>query len=66
MSFSLSQNDGYELLNIISNYFGSDIKPRLAKNTYIIDIYRKTVLSNIINHFNKYNLLGNKNTDFLK
>ncbi|CAN3377474.1 putative intron-encoded DNA endonuclease; homing endonuclease; LAGLIDADG domain (mitochondrion) [Diutina rugosa] len=66
MSFSLSQNDGYELLNIISNYFDSDIKPRLAKNTYIIEIYRKTVLSNIINHFNKYNLLGNKNTDFLK
>lgn len=64
-TFSLNHKDK-QLIKFISNYFGSNIKPKLIENTYNIEIYKKEVLLNITNHLYKYNLLGYNNTKFIK
>ncbi len=68
-SYSISQLDNQNLLNLIANYFKVNNKSRLIKNTniYILEIYKKEILvNNIINHFNNYPLLGNKYDSFNK
>lgn len=63
-TFTLNYKDK-QLIDFISKYFGSNIRPKLIQNTYYIEIYKKEVLFNIINHLYKYNLLGYNNFKFI-
>jgi cytochrome c oxidase subunit 1 len=59
--FSVGQNDDRYLLNMIKTYFNLTVS---AKNPYhnffVIEIYKKLTLKEIIKHFHQYPLLGNK------
>lgn len=64
-SFTIGQNNDLYLIEIIKNYFNIQTKIRLIKNKfYLIETYRKSTLLNIINHCNKYPLLGDKLISF--
>lgn len=69
-SFSIGQNDDLYILEYIKTYFNVtnkiSLKPSKINNNkfYIIEIYKKDVLNNIINHLNNYPLLGNKLISF--
>ena len=67
-SFSISQNNDKYLLEFIKNYFNIANNIRVIKNKkvennnifYILEVYKKDTLLNIINHFDNNPLLGNK------
>lgn len=66
-SFSIGQNDDYYLIEGIKQYFNATNTVRNTyKNFYIIEIYKKSVLNNIITHCNNYPLLGEKKESLIK
>ena len=80
-SFSIGQKTDKYLLESIKLYFDAknmirEIKaidrsnilkyPRELLDFYLLEIYRKETLFKIIDHFNKFPLLGNKNDSFIK
>lgn len=61
-SFSIGQNDDLYLINSIKNFFEIENKVRNSYgNFYLLEVYKKEKLKFIINHFNNYPLLGEKN-----
>lgn len=66
-SFSIGQNYDFYILEYIKLYFNATNKIRFLKNKfYFIEIYKKEVLNNIVNHILKYPLLGTKKVSFIK
>jgi hypothetical protein len=66
-SFSISQKYDKFLLEEIRLYFNASNKVRtINDNFYLLEIYRKDILINIIDHFVKYPLLGEKKISFDK
>ena len=66
-SFSISQKDNYFLMEKIKKYFLIQSKIRSLKNNlHVIETYRKESLFKIIEHLNKYPLLGEKTISFNK
>jgi hypothetical protein len=65
-SFSIGQNNDIYLLNAIKNFFGATNIIRNKNNFYILEIYRKDILFNIINQCENYPLLGAKYDSLLK
>ena len=66
-SFSIGQNYDLYILEYIKLYFNATNKIRFLKDKfYIIEIYKKEALNNIVNHINKYPLLGGKKLSFIK
>lgn len=66
-SFSIGKNDDLFLIEYIKTYFNSSNKINLKNNNfYIIEIYKLSNLLLIIDHCNKYPLLGEKLISFLK
>ncbi len=68
-SFSISQDNEYNLIKSIVLFFNITnkiIKPYKNKNLFIIEVYKKSILLDIYNHFNKYPLLGNKYSQMIK
>lgn len=60
-SFSIGQKDDLYLITAIKQFLCSNNTIRNTKrNFYSIEIYKKETLTKIINHFNKYPLLGEK------
>ena len=60
-SFSIGQNDDIYLIHFIKQYFNIDNKIRnLNRKFYLLEVYNKKTLYNIINHCNSYPLLGEK------
>lgn len=60
-SFSIGQNDDKYLIEIIKSHFNIQSKVRNPyKQFWCIETYRILTLHNIITHFNKYPLLGEK------
>ncbi len=66
-SFSIGQNDDEFLLSAINHKFGGVNKIiNKYKVFYILEVYRKSVLINIVSHFVKYPLLGHKKVSYNK
>jgi cytochrome c oxidase subunit 1 len=66
-SFSIGQNDDFYLINAIREFLVATNKVRNSyRNFYSLEIYKKDVLKNIIEHFNNYPLLGEKAESFHK
>lgn len=66
-SFSIGQNDERYLIESIRNYFEIVSKVRNPYKTFwIIETYRHSTLINLIKHFYKYPLLGEKLTSYSK
>lgn len=64
-SFSIRQKNEKELIEYIKRYFLIQSKVRLLKdNIWSIETFRKSTLINIINHCEKYPLLGQKYISF--
>ena len=65
-SFSIGQNNDVYLLEAIRAKFGG-VNKVINKNRvfWVLEIYRKSVLIEICNHFNKYPLLGYKQVSFI-
>lgn len=60
-SFSIGQNDDYYLINAIKQHLGvTNIVRNPYRNFYFLEVYNKETLQKIINHFNRYPLLGEK------
>ena len=60
-SFSIGQNDDFYLIEAIQQYFKATNKVRNSKgNFYVLEVYKKEVLLNIITHCTNYPLLGEK------
>lgn len=60
-SFSIGQNDDFYLINAIKQYFEIvNLVRNPYKNFFFIEIYKKEILKNIINHCYYYPLLGEK------
>lgn len=66
-SFSIGQNDDYYLIEYIKNFFFINSKIRkINNNFFLLETYKKLTLISIINHLNKYPLLGEKNISLIK
>lgn len=68
-SFSIGQNNDVYILNLIKTHFDASNKvrkPYIDKDFYLLEIYRKDVLSKIISHCETYPLLGAKYDSLLK
>lgn len=66
-SFSIGLNKDKYILDYIKNYFNISNQVRIINNKFwFIEVYRKSVLLNIINHCIKYPLLGEKILSFNK
>jgi hypothetical protein len=66
-SFSIGQNDDRYLLESIRNYFKIQSNVRNSyKSFWVIETYRKSTFINLIEHFNKYPLLGEKLNSYSK
>lgn len=66
-SFSIAQNDDKYILDKIKNHFNITNKVRkIEDRVWLIEIYRKSALINIINHCIEYPLLGEKLISFTK
>lgn len=64
-SFSISQKHDAYLLEAIKLYFNaSNIVRTPSPDFYLLEIYKKDVLKNVINHCKTYPLLGLKNISF--
>jgi hypothetical protein len=60
-SFSIGQNDDKYLIESIRNYFEIQSKVRNPYKTFwVIETYRHSTFINLVKHFNKYPLLGEK------
>ena len=66
-SFSIGQKNDKYILEYIKNYFNATNQIRqINDNFWSIEIYKKSTLINIINHFHCYPLLGEKLLSFNK
>lgn len=66
-SFNIGQNYDKKLLLIIKEYFkATNMVRNPNKNFYLFEVYKKKVLLEIINHIDKYPLLGEKKINFIK
>jgi hypothetical protein len=66
-SFSIGQNNDLFLLEKIRTYFGIVVKPRCINSRFwLLETYRRESLINIIAHFLKYPLIGEKKISFNK
>ena len=66
-SFSIGLNNDKYLLEMVANYFTITNKVRNPYgNFFILEVYKKVVLSVIISHFNNYPLLGDKSQSLNK
>ena len=66
-SFSIGQKNDLYLLNLIKSQFNIPNKIRNTKNKFwLIEVYRKSILLEIINHCTKFPLIGNKKISFFK
>lgn len=64
-SFSIGQKHDEYLIRIIKNYFKiENIIRNPQKDFYLIEVYKKSILLIIIEHFNNYPLLGEKLNSF--
>ena len=64
-SFSIGQKDDIFLINIIKQYFNTtNIIRNPYTNFYLLEIYKKDTIYTIIDHFNSYPLLGEKEESF--
>lgn len=64
-SFSVSQKYEKSLFIYIQKYFNITTKLReIHNNIFIIEVYKKSVINDLIIHFTKYPLLGEKNDSF--
>ena len=64
-SFSIGQNDDKYIMDKIIRHFNISNKVRKIGNRFfIIEVYRKSTLINIIKHCIEYPLLGEKRTSF--
>ena len=60
-SFSIAQKDEKLLLELLCDYFGGTNQVRLCKNkVYLWQVYKQSVLQNIVTHCQKNPLLGQK------
>ena len=60
-SFSIGQNEDRYLIESIRNYFNIQSKVRNPKDSFwVIETYRHSTFINLVEHFNKYPLLGEK------
>lgn len=67
ISFSLGQKTDLILIEAIKIYFkASNTIRTVSKDFYLLEIYKKESLKNIIFHLEKYPLLGEKKNSFLK
>jgi hypothetical protein len=65
-SFSIGLNNDKYLIEAIKVFFHIDNKVRNpSTNFYCIEVFKKTKLMSIINHFDKYSFLGHKLSQFL-
>ena len=66
-SFSIGQNDDKYILDKIKNHFNitNQVKKK-GDRFWVIEIYRKSILINIVNHCIEYPLLGEKILSFTK
>ncbi len=66
-SFSIGQDNDYYLINILKEYLGTtNIIRNPYGKFYSLEIYKRETLIKIINHFNNYPLLGEKNKSLNK
>jgi|SRR5579871_34653 len=66
-SFSIGQNDDRYLIESIRNYFQIQSKIRNPHKTFwVVETYRHSTFINLIEHFNKYPLLGEKLISYSK
>jgi cytochrome c oxidase subunit 1 len=66
-SFSIGQNDDCYLIESIKNYFEIVSKVRNPYKTFwVIETYRHSTFINLIKHFDKYPLLGEKLNSYSK
>jgi group I intron endonuclease len=73
-SFYISQNSDWYILNAIKQYFNShhklgihkDLRKEYPEIHYRISMTGKPCVQNIINHFNKFPLLGHKKLSYYK
>jgi cytochrome c oxidase subunit 1 len=65
-SFSLGQRDDHYLMGAIHRFVGAQNKVRRLPGTsfYVLEIYRKSVLLFLKNHFTHYPLLGEKKLQY--
>ena len=66
-SFSIGQNDDKYILDKIKTHFNitNQVKKK-GDRFWVIEIYRKSILINIVNHCIEYPLLGEKILSFTK
>jgi len=65
--FSIGQKEDIAVLELIKKYFNIDNKIQEKKNNfYLLEVYKNSILVNIIKHFENYPLLGFKNVSFQK
>lgn len=66
-SFSIGQNDDKHLIDKIKNHFNiTNTVRKIGNRFWFIEVYRKSILINIINHLIEYPLLGEKILSFTK
>lgn len=66
-SFSIGQNNDYYLIDSIKTHFQIISQVRNPyKNFWLVETYRHSTFINIIEHLNKYPLLGEKSNSYLK
>jgi hypothetical protein len=66
-SFSIGQNDDKYILDKIKNHFYITNQVRKINDRFwIIEVFKKSTLINIINHCIEYPLLGEKKLSFTK
>jgi hypothetical protein len=66
-SFSIGQNDDKYILDHIKKHFNISNQIRKINNRFwVVEVYRKSILLNIINHCIEYPLLGQKILSFSK
>ena len=66
-SFSIGQNEDRYLIESIRNYFNIQSKIRNTKDPFwVIETYRHSTFINLVEHFNKYPLLGEKLISYIK
>lgn len=66
-SFNIGQNDDSYLIESIRNYFKIQSKVRNPSKTFwFLETYRHSTFINLIEHFNKYPLLGEKLISYSK
>ena len=66
-SFSIGQKDDKYILEKIKSYFESTNQVRELKNNFwLIEIYKKSTLIQIMNHCHQYPLLGEKFNSYKK